>query len=105
MLRCREAFEALARFEWMKRCTVTTVDAAQGLEAEHLILVFLPRPSDRTLNGIQRDPGRFYQATMRSLATCEIFVEDEALTATVEQGTRNPPPRKRRKNGDRRNIR
>ena len=63
MIRFREALEGML-LAVRGQCKVSTLDAAQGLEANHVILVFTPRVDD-TLEGIQRDPGRFYQG-----ATC-----------------------------------
>ena len=48
MLRCREALECLPD-AIKRRCTVSTLDAAQGLEADHVSIVCMPRADGTVL--------------------------------------------------------
>ena len=75
MLHCREAFEVLPD-AIRSQCFVSTLDAGPGLDADHVVLVFMPRP-DGTLDGISRDAERFYQGSMRGRSTCNAIVDQE----------------------------
>ena len=67
------------------RITCSTVDSAKGLEAHHVRIVFVPH-RDKTkgeydLGGLQRDPRRFYQASVRPTESLKIYVPDKELKA------------------------
>ena len=50
------------------RISCSTLDSAKGLEAAHVRIVFVPRHSENgeyDLGGLQKDPHRFFQGSMR----------------------------------------
>ena len=64
------------------RITCSTVDSAKGLEAEHVRLVYVPRHCgnhEYDLGGLQRDPHRFDQGSMRPTESLKIFVPTQEL--------------------------
>ena len=81
---------AFLPMEVCDRITCSTVDSAKGLEAEHVRLVYVPRHCgnrEYDLGGLQRDPHRFYQASMRPTKSLKIFVPNKELQAHSRKRT------------------
>ena len=66
------------------RITCSTVDSAKGLEANRVRIVFVPRhtetrPTD--IGGLQKDPHRFFQASLRPRDSLIYYIPDAELEA------------------------